>query len=209
MFKKIYDIAHIVYVQPNSPADKILFVNDKILKINDKSIAALNAAQTLKLLDGPEGTVVKLELQRGSNIIVKELTKRETFISDYIKLDDKHYMNWKEIQTDNDRNIYTWVKFLNTNKNDSNLLYTKAFWGINCNSYYYTELEHIEYYKNGSYYQKPSITDKRLFKWSRIVPNSIGYAVAVYACSLGLTFPEIGQDPNYEGVTDISPPIEN
>lgn len=209
LFKKIKDVANIFYVMPNSPAHNILLPGDKILKINDKSIAYMNTQETLKLLEGPEGTVIKLELKRDNNILIKELTKKETFISDYITIDNKHYMNWKEIQLDNDKNVYTWVKFLNSDMNNKNLSFTKSFWGINCNSYFYTELEYIEYYKDGSYYQKPSITKKNMFQWSRIAPNTVGYVVARYACYIGTPQLDVGENPDYDGVVGITPQVED
>ena len=194
-FRKLKDVGYVFHTQTDSPAYNVLLRGDKITKINNQSIANLNTQESMKLLEGPSGTVAKLEILRNNETLIKEITKKEIFVSDYIKIDNKHYMNWKEIQIDKDNNAYTWIKILNPDMNDKELLYSKVFWGANCNSYYMTELEHIDYYKNGKYIQYPSIQNKNEMKWSRTLPHSVGEVFVKTICFMTYPTQEVADTP--------------
>lgn len=191
MYQKDVNENAIIYnIFKGSPADGALLPGDQIIMINGTKIKPLKRTDIQQLLSGDEGTVIKLKIQRNNKLLDINVEKKKVFISDYIELAPKLYFNWTNVQImpNYPNYVFVWIKILN-NPNfkktafyKEDALYARKFWGVNCQSGYITQLEHIEYYKDNTYFAAPSVTNYQNMKWEKVVPNSVSEAVFNVAC---------------------------
>lgn len=191
MYHKDVNKNAIIYnIFEGSPADGVLFPGDQIIMINGTKIKPLNRTDTQQLLSGDEGTIIKLKIQRNNKLLDINVEKKKVFISDYIELAPKLYFNWTNVQIlpNYPNYVFVWIKILN-NPNfkktvfyKENALYARKFWGFNCQSGYMTQLEHIEYYKDNTYFAAPSVSNFQNMNWEKVVPNTVSEAVFNIAC---------------------------
>lgn len=186
MYIKYGNSMFVYNVFKDSPAWNEIYPSDEILSINDKDVSNLTKLECQELLKNKNLNKVKFKIKRDNQIIVKEIAKRKVFISDYVEVTPKFYVNWVEHKMENNYS-YIWLKVLSSPifKNsfyDPNAVYAKKLWAFDCKNKNLAQVEHIEYYKDGTYYQAPSIIRLEDYEWSRVIPKTVSDEAYKLAC---------------------------
>nr|DAD89801.1 MAG TPA: protease [Myoviridae sp. ctsip2] len=184
-FMKYKDCLFVFYIQKDTPAYNEILPGDEIIEVNNTSVAKLTRTQCLPLFAGKEGTIVKLKIRRSGEILEKQLIKKRVFMSDSIEITPGFSVKTEHAIVNGYPHL--WITMFNQPPFEQGFykkkaVYARKLWAFDCYRQIMAQTEHIEYYKNNTYYQAPSITSIKDYEWHRIIPDTVSYEAYKYAC---------------------------